>query len=146
MQTYHHPALQPAAPSILVTPHFIREATSYDDYSEEPLPPILAPVGVALDGGAEDKKRRKKRVAKESVGQRSVTPALPLGESIKQHTSVPKGKKGEEVETPSPKKGSRLIIKKIRSEERNGGIGKDDEEDITRVFSLLLSVLQGIER
>lgn len=147
MQAYHHPSLHPAAPSVIVTPHFIREATSFDEYAEEPLP-TLAPVGVAL--GGEEKKRRKRKAAPKENNQRSVTPALPLGESIKQHTSIPRSKRvkeglnDEESETPSPLKGSRLVIKKMRSHELLGrDDGKDDveEEEITRKSLLVREVI-----
>ena len=125
MQAYHHPSLQPTAPSVLVTPQFIRDAVSFE--TTEPVP-VIVPV---KDKENDDKPRRKKKTTNKE-GARSVTHALPLGESINQHTSAPRGKKGEK-ETPSPvKKGSRLVIKKIRSDDHLGVKG-GDEEDITRM-------------
>lgn len=39
MEAYHHPALALPAPSVIVTPHFVRAAAAYED----DLPPVPAP-------------------------------------------------------------------------------------------------------
>lgn len=103
MEAYHHPALQPEAPSVIITPHFVRAAASFD--VEEPLPAPPAQTHAAEDHTLakddrekEKEKRKSKRKAKRDDATsheprshfRSTTPAL--GESIKQHTSVSKPK------------------------------------------------------
>lgn len=147
MQAYHHPALQPVAPSVIVTPHFVREAAAFDE-EEEPLP-LLPSVPITLERlkdesakpvNGEKRKRKKKKDIKE--GSRAATPTA-LGESIKQHTSMPRiaapavsgrGDKDTDEITPSPtkKKGSRMMLKPLgRGDEENKG----DEEDPTRKCS-----------
>ena len=133
IEAYHHPSLRLAAPDVIITPHFVRAAASFDE--PEPLPAPLPPRSEAkvqaqalsqaeAQGHVQVERLKGKNKKKRDTavnGGRS-TP-LPLGESIKQHTA----KKGGD--TPSPKKGSKLVIKKIRSVEGLGG----DEEDPTRM-------------
>lgn len=112
MQAYHHPALLPTAPTVIITPHFVRAAASFD-YSEETMPP---PAKVEDGEKNKRKSRNQKKTAKEQP--RASTPTA-LGESIKQHTSVskPKAEKRDGVKgmkgemTPSPRK-ERLVIRK----------------------------------
>lgn len=112
MQAYHHPALQPAAQEVIITPHFVRAATN-PDIEDEPLPPI--PYDQArphsqhqkgtvphAQGQGEEGKRKKIKVkntkdrntvhSQQILGPRSATPTA-LGESIKQHTSAAKPKR-----------------------------------------------------
>lgn len=113
IQAYHHPALQPSAPSVIITPHFVRAAASFD-IEDEPKPPLAQKADTEKKG---KKCRNKKKDAKDQ--SRASTPTA-LGESIKQHTSVsrPKARQREglqgvqwEERTPSPKKDSKLVIK-----------------------------------
>lgn len=118
MQAYHHPALQPKAPNVIITPHFVRAAASFD-VEEEPLPPPPAQTYVVAEdhqiqakGDTEkekEKEKKEKRKFKRKTKRdqsatshdpppshpplhvRATTPAL--GESIKQHTSVTKLKR-----------------------------------------------------
>lgn len=131
MQAYHHPALQPAAPAVIITPHFVRAATNVE---EEPLPPI------PYNDVEPQVPKKKVRVKKDAVRPRSATPTA-LGESIKQHTSAGKPKrkakgKGKEdvepVEASPEKKGSKLVIKNHR--EHRYSETKVEEEDPTRTF------------
>lgn len=62
MEAYHHPSLRLTAPDVIITPHFVRAAASFD--APEPVP--VKPKKKAPSGRS--------------------TP-LPLGESIKQHTA-----------------------------------------------------------
>jgi hypothetical protein len=146
MQAYHHPALQPVAPSVVITPHFVRAAASFE--MDEVMSAIPASHNDQAQNAksqgdgrkekdAEKKRRKKKRETKEPA--RAATPAL--GESIKQHTSVPrkavakveKVQRGqEESQTPSPKKGSKVIIKKAGLLGDEDGENKGVEEDPTR--------------
>lgn len=82
MQAYHHRALQPAAPSVVITPHFVRTALDFDD--EEPI--AAMPNNVRENKEAEKKSRRNKKKDAENV--RANTPTA-LGESIKQHHLLP---------------------------------------------------------
>jgi protein-serine/threonine kinase len=70
LQTYHHPALQPQAPSIITTPHFVRTAASFIE--DEPLPgPLRAKAREAEKKAAADAKRKprsKKREPKPEIG------------------------------------------------------------------------------
>jgi protein-serine/threonine kinase len=135
MQAYHHPALQLPAPTVIITPHFVRAATTFDEDEQPPIPYIehQAP-------GALPKKKKKTQKTKEP-GPRSATPTA-LGESIRQHTSTVKPVavkakgKGKEREE-SPKKGSKLVIKNTR--EQRYSDKRAIEEDITR--KLFLSAL-----
>lgn len=116
MEAYHHPALQPKAPNVIITPHFVRAAASFD-VEEEPLPnPPAQTYFVAEDhhiqakGDTEKEKENEKKEKRKSKRKtkrdqsatshelppshlhvRAMTPAL--GESIKQHTSVSKPKR-----------------------------------------------------
>jgi hypothetical protein len=156
MQSYHHPALQPLAPSVIITPHFVRAAASFD-FAEDAAPPIpAAQVGETRDtsksGKNDEKKTRKKKKdarARErdrdvqAQPARAATPAL--GESIKQHTSVPRkvaqagkgkdagvGGDGRIESSPSPRKQSKLVIKKShRTEDIEN---KAIEQDPTREY------------
>ena len=142
MQAYHHRALQPSSPSIIITPHFVRAAAQMED--EEPLPPPPALVPAMASQVRHDKAKvvaeaKKKRKAKEAQ-PRAATPTA-LGESIKQHTSVGKPRPrhsadaksagGKENATPSPQK-NRLVIKKTREEMENDARLKSMHDDPTR--------------
>jgi hypothetical protein len=83
LQVYHHPALQPEIPSEVVTPHFVREAATYDAPTQ-PLPPIPTPPKQK-----EKEKAVKRKTKKREDGIRASTPTA-LGESIRQHTSIGK--------------------------------------------------------
>ncbi|KAK4689689.1 hypothetical protein P7C73_g420, partial [Tremellales sp. Uapishka_1] len=130
MQAYHHPALQLPAQSEVITPHFVRQAASFD--IEEPVP-VVVRQHVEKNG---EKKKRKPRKKEEQP--RASTPTA-LGESIKQHTSVGKpkahkreaGVKGAEhiEELPSPTK-TKLVIKKSR-DDLHEVENKNEEEDPT---------------
>jgi len=107
MQAYHHPSLQPTDSNVIVTPHFVRAAAQYVS-----PPPVPKETTAAND----ERKRRAKKTDKSNKENRAPTPAL--GESIRQHTSMPmlreeakkdKGKQKQE-RTPSPKKKS-IVIK-----------------------------------
>ncbi|WRT68102.1 uncharacterized protein IL334_005077 [Kwoniella shivajii] len=134
MQAYHHPALQPSAPSVVVTPNFVKAATlEYSDYTEPvPAPPAEYMEAVEAAKAAAAIEKKKKRKTKKDQAQRhshrAATPAL--GESIKQHTSVSKPKRTdqhaedkENTDVVLEKSFSRLVIRK-REEDI-----KDDEED-----------------
>ncbi|WVQ73507.1 hypothetical protein IAR50_003079 [Cryptococcus sp. DSM 104548] len=137
MDVYHDESLQPSAPSVIITPHFVRQAANFE---EEPLPAPPAEVVATArrDDEKKEKRKSKKKVkltqASKEAHARSVTPAL--GESIKQHTSVSKsrrevsdGKENEHVLVEAEKKQSKLVIKKLRVEEYKDD--KNDEEDPT---------------
>ncbi|ODN74147.1 hypothetical protein L202_07598 [Cryptococcus amylolentus CBS 6039] len=137
MDAYHDEALQPSAPSVIVTPHFVRQAANFE---EEPLPapPAEVVAKVKRDDEKKEKRKSKKKVkptqASKEAHSRSVTPAL--GESIKQHTSISKprrevsgGKENERVHVEVEKKQSKLVIKKLRDEEYKDD--KNVEEDPT---------------
>lgn len=144
MQAYHHPALQPAAPAVIITPHFVRAATNPED---EPLPPIPYHEHQVPELQVQPKKKIKSKSKKAAtaagdgaVRPRSATPTA-LGESIKQHTSAgkPKRKTGgkgkgkedaEPIEASPEKKGSKLVIKNHR--EHRYSDNKVEEEDPTR--------------
>lgn len=156
MQSYHHPALQPVAPSVIITPHFVRAAASFD-FGEDAAPPVpAAQVNDTKDtsktGKNDEKKTRKKKKdarvrERDTQAQpaRAATPAL--GESIKQHTIVPRkaaqagkgkdagagaGGDGGIESSPSPKKQSKLVIKKShRTEDIEN---KAIEQDPTREY------------
>ncbi|WWC88336.1 uncharacterized protein L201_003246 [Kwoniella dendrophila CBS 6074] len=153
MQAYHHPALQPSAPSVIITPHFVRAAASFDEFNEEPIPnpPIEYAEAVeatkASTGAVEKKKKRK--VKKDGQhhhhhhhhshkdkdhSHKAATQAL--GESIKQHTSISKAKNPhrdlgddkENVDHAAERSIGKLIIRKREEEMKE----KDDEgEDPT---------------
>jgi hypothetical protein len=127
MQAYHHPSLALAAPTAIHTPQFVRAAQGLE---EETFVPVNLPLPAPRYGQEESAKKKKPTKKKERKAVkdqiRTVTPAL--GESIKQHVSVPKPKpavKGHQGEgdkengaehikieiTPSPKKKSLVIIK-----------------------------------
>ncbi|RXK36260.1 CAMK/CAMKL protein kinase [Tremella mesenterica] len=126
MQAYHHHALQPSSPSIIVTPHFVRMAATFDD---EPLP---APSKQDITTVARHEKSKsvadakKKRKTKEAP--RAATP-IPLGESIKQHANLTKGRsqnlqEGKEnmyngdSQTPSPQKNRLKQRRELGEDER----------------------------
>ena len=129
MQAYHHPALQPSAPNVILTPHFVRAAASFDEV--EPMPP---PHKDGKKSGEAKKRRTKKKDGKENQPRASTPTAL--GESIKQHTSVskPKAVKSEgvrgvmEERTPSPKSSGKMVIKKTTRREEFLGEGREDKE------------------
>ncbi|OCF43528.1 CAMK/CAMKL protein kinase [Kwoniella heveanensis CBS 569] len=144
MQAYHHPALIPAAPSVIITPHFVRAAASFDEY-QEPIPQQRAHHAQSAAGAVGKSptlpEKRKKRKAKKDVNakditrhsHRSVTPAL--GESIKQHTSV--GKPSRHTDDKEDKENrdsyralaaSKLVIKSRQQDDR---YDKCEEEDPT---------------
>ena len=133
MQAYHHPSLQPRSTEVIITPHFVRAAASLD-FEEHPIP-LPAPTHREDQRNAHDKKKKyKKRNNNKNTraSSRAATPAL--GESIKQHTSVPfkamvdhNGKAGAD-KTPSPKK---PVIRKSKDDL----LAKPpvrDQEDTTR--------------
>ncbi|WVQ96253.1 hypothetical protein IAU59_003357 [Kwoniella sp. CBS 9459] len=145
MQAYHHPALRIAAPSVIVTPHFVRAAASFDEYQEQlPQPPAeYAQASATVANGkplASNEKRKKRRPKKDANAKdatkhshRSVTPAL--GESIKQHTSVGKprpdksGKEDKENrDSYRELVNSKLVIKSRQQDDRDD---KCEEEDPT---------------
>lgn len=136
MQAYHHPALQLPAPTVIITPHFVRAATTFDEDEQPPIPYHDQAQAQAL--GALPKKKKK---TQKVPGPRAATPTA-LGESIRQHTSTVKpvaikgkgkGKEKEKVEE-SPKKGSKLVIKNTR--EQRYSDKRAIEDDITRELSL----------
>lgn len=120
MEAYHHPALQPNAPNVIITPHFVRAAASFD-VEEEPLPPPPAQTYVVAEDHhiqakgdtAKEKEKKEKGKSKRKnkryqsatshgpppshphLHVRATTPAL--GESIKQHTSVSKPKRDRSI-------------------------------------------------
>nr|XP_019013084.1 CAMK/CAMKL protein kinase [Kwoniella pini CBS 10737]OCF51865.1 CAMK/CAMKL protein kinase [Kwoniella pini CBS 10737] len=137
MQAYHHPALQPEAPSVIITPHFVRAAATSEGYENEPIPAPPVEYTEAVTAANEKKKKRKVKKDGHNVhkekdatrhSHRATTPAL--GESIKQHTSIPKNyhaKGGDEDKENVDEKErlSKLIIRKRESEIKD----KDDEND-----------------
>lgn len=132
MQAYHHPALVPAELSVIITPHFVRAAASFD-VSDEPMPPTASHV----DEAKKDNKKRPTK--KENKPQpRAATPTA-LGESIKQHTSAPRvhagrvHKAGEHETMPSPTKGGKLVIRQTMTDNMLAEPKGDDEEDPTRM-------------
>lgn len=136
MQAYHHTALLLSAPSVIITPHFVRMATSFDP-EDEPLPSV--PKKVSCE--KKEKKRHTKR--KEANRQSRASTPTALGESIKQHTSMSKlrpsireGIKGLHLPEaiPSPKRGQ-LVIKQTKDEQMSDG-GREDKENLdpTREF------------
>ena len=142
MQAYHHPALQPAAQEVIITPHFVRAAT-HPDLEDEPLPPIpydqaqaqSRPHSHQHQHGAvapvEEGKRKKIKVKKtkdrntvhsqQILGPRSATPTA-LGESIKQHTSAAKPKREKDKDNGKGK-GKDYMAKGIENEQENGSGG-----------------------
>ncbi|WVQ84397.1 hypothetical protein IAT38_006549 [Cryptococcus sp. DSM 104549] len=152
MDAYHHQALQPSAPSVIITPHFIRAAASFD-VVDEPVPApeeftqavAAANAKQSVGEPEKDKKRKTKRKVKKDAGQtvsaRASTPAL--GESIKQHTSAAKPKRAGEG--PGDKenaqvyvgaggdKGSKLVIKGKRNEEEREKDGEEEDPTPTKM-------------
>lgn len=107
MQAYHHPALHLGAPQVIITPHFVRAAQIVEDEEPMPIPAVPAAVGASLarppvqvQAGKKKmpikKKDTKPAAAAGPTGGRA-TPAL--GESIKQHTSVPRLRSVELLQT-----------------------------------------------
>lgn len=47
MQAYHHPALQAPAPSVIITPHFVRAAATFEP-EDEPLPVLPSERNVTV--------------------------------------------------------------------------------------------------
>jgi protein-serine/threonine kinase len=164
MQAYHHPALHLPAPAVVITPHFVRAATNFDEYEDENQLPIPmpydepAPSTTAVPKKKKATKSKSKPKAKEQPS-RSPTPTA-LGESIRQHTiaavvkpAATAGKvKGMQVDPEgedgggSPtKKGSKLVIKNNR--DREGRYSKNEkraiEEDITRKCFVFLICFGG---
>ncbi|WWD18784.1 hypothetical protein CI109_103239 [Kwoniella shandongensis] len=153
MDAYHHQALQPSAPSVIVTPHFVRAAASFDD-SEEPLPPpeeftqALAHANNATATTGDKEKKKKRKVKKDHNREpyhRTATPTA-LGESIKQHTSVSKAKK-EKLEKDEDdkenvavqehemvKKQSKLVIKMRVEDEKDDKNGEQEDPTPTKVL------------
>lgn len=152
MQAYHHPALQLPAPAVVITPHFVRAATNFDEYEEENQLPIPMPYDEPSTTVPKKKKAltSKSKTKTKDQPSRSATPTA-LGESIRQHTTTAKpattggGQAGPKVkgmdlgagegdaESPT-KKASKLVIKNHR--EREGRYSKNEKraikEDITR--------------
>ncbi|WVF68723.1 hypothetical protein IAT40_003495 [Kwoniella sp. CBS 6097] len=145
IQAYHHPALQPEAPSVIITPHFVRAAATFEEYQDPvPQPPAeyaqaatAAGVGRASAGTEKRKKRKAKKDANGNDltrhSHRSVTPAL--GESIKQHTSVGKPRRNKEGQDDKENResyqelaASKLVIKSRQPDDRDD---KCEEEDPT---------------
>ena len=147
MQAYHHPSLALAAPTAIQTPQFVRAAQGLE---EESFIPVDLPLPAPRYGPEESAKKKKptkkkeKKPAKEQA--RSVTPAL--GESIKQHTSMSKPKRGGKEHkgerdkenggdhirieiTPSPKKKSLVVIKSTEGLLAQA-IKRNMEDDATR--------------
>lgn len=103
MGAYHHPALHVSASSVIITPHFVRAAASFDFSESIPVPSTVAAtttVTVQTSGNNEREggNKKKKHTKRREVGNkdnrpppRAATPTA-LGESIKQHTSVPRAK------------------------------------------------------
>nr|XP_018262002.1 CAMK/CAMKL protein kinase [Kwoniella dejecticola CBS 10117]OBR84160.1 CAMK/CAMKL protein kinase [Kwoniella dejecticola CBS 10117] len=143
MQAYYHAALKPQAPSVLITPEFIRAAASFDGYDRKTVPLPTAPPAVyteavaAVKAGDEKKKKRKTKKDghhthrdKDTTrhSHRATTPAL--GESIKQHTIVSHtyhAKDGEEDKENIDEKEQlrKLVLRKRESEIKD----KEDEND-----------------
>ncbi|WVR06634.1 hypothetical protein IAU60_003666 [Kwoniella sp. DSM 27419] len=125
---YHHPALQPPAPDVIITPQFVREALSFDHYGQRvTVPATLTPAKV--------ERVMKRKVRKEAQKPLKYnTPAL--GESIKQHTAVSKSRletanlvdkenrDGLEREIAN----SKLIIKQRQKADK---VNRRNEQDIT---------------
>nr|XP_019003885.1 CAMK/CAMKL protein kinase [Kwoniella mangroviensis CBS 8507]OCF67346.1 CAMK/CAMKL protein kinase [Kwoniella mangroviensis CBS 8507] len=146
MQAYHHPALQPAPPSVIITPHFVRAAASFDGYDQEPIP-VPSEYTEAL-AAAKTEKKKKRKTKKEGTthhhhkdkdttrhSHRATTPAL--GESIKQHTSISKAtthNKGdraddkENVNVDAERALNKLVIRKREEEIKDK---EDDNDDPT---------------
>jgi protein-serine/threonine kinase len=126
MQAYHHPSLQPTDSNIVLTPHFVRAAAEY-------ISPPLVPDGTTAIN--DERKRRAKKTDKSNKENRAPTPAL--GESIRQHTSMPmlraeaKKDKGKQKEgkIPSPRKKSIVIKSNQKLLERSV---RGQDEDPTR--------------
>ncbi|WVQ65424.1 uncharacterized protein L199_003600 [Kwoniella botswanensis] len=146
VQAYHHPALQPAPPSVIITPHFVRAAASFDGYDQAPIP-VPSEYTEAL-AAAKTEKKKKRKAKKEGDthrhhkdkdttrhSHRATTPAL--GESIKQHTSISKAKthnKGdraddkENVNVDAQRALNKLVIRKREEEIKDK---EDDNDDPT---------------
>ena len=149
MQAYHHPALQPSAPNVIITPHFVRAAADFED--EEPVPsvpvmempvPVPTPPKAPAPADAEKKRRKAKKRDNNKDNRppsRNATPAL--GESIRQHTSMPRIPKSKEAKTdlnkmaqnvtPSPHKRAAVIVKR---DDKLLAQPERDEEDNTRAY------------
>ena len=143
-QAYHHPALRPSAPSVIITPHFVRAATTFD-YQDEPLPSLPAQDAASKFDSNNDKKSIKK--TKSMKFQPQVSTPTALGESIKQHTTVFKPTASDkavkamrrDAGTPSPQKVDKLVIRHTRDEIVLDYQGEDKEnEDPTRRSSCKL--------
>jgi hypothetical protein len=126
----------------MVTPHFIRDATNFEEDEQPPIP--YNDHQTASAANLPKKKKAAKATKPREAGPRSATPTA-LGESIRQHTSnvkpVVKVKakgnenikgKTKEVEDGdgSPKKSSKLVIKNTR--EQRYSDKRAIEDDITR--------------
>lgn len=98
MQAYHHPALQLPSPAAVITPHFVRAATNFNEQEHEydnypiPMPYDEDPtITTTKSGPAKQKNTKTKSKSKKAKDQgqwhppRSATPTA-LGESIRQHT------------------------------------------------------------
>lgn len=151
MQAYHHPALQLSAPTVIITPHFVRAAQTIDD--EEPIPsrPSSGRLATAAAGALKEAKKKRQVKKKESklglAGSGAGTKGTPaLGESIKQHTSMPRlkgaaqgqaqthGAEGEKAKswkvegmTPSPKK--EQVVIRSQSQARLGDSGDKENSE-----------------
>jgi len=124
MQAYHHPALQPDADPIL-TPHFVRAAAEY-------IPP--PPLPQKRTAVSDERNRRAKKKEKSNKENRAPTPAL--GESIRQHTSMPmlraevKNDKGKQKQKPTASPKKKDIV--IKSNQKLLAEAKGKDEDPTR--------------
>jgi hypothetical protein len=152
MQAYHHPSLALAAPTAIDTPPFVRAAQGRDTDSFVPVDLPLPVPRCAQEVSSVKKKQPAKKKDRKPLREhvRAATPAL--GESIKQHTSMPKPKRalqehngqgdkenwGEKIRmeiTPSPKKKSLVVIKSNEGLLAQS-IQHKREDDVTRKSSL----------
>lgn len=140
IQAYHHPALRPTSPGMLITPHFVRAAASMEFEGE----PVYLPMPSA-HGRPADKKTKKKQAAKKKAGAkggkenrpstRAATPAL--GESIKQHTSLPRfklplGEHGDgNAVDPMPSPNRKVVV---NSKGLLPQPARKQDEDTTRMY------------
>ncbi|ORY31808.1 hypothetical protein BCR39DRAFT_80876 [Naematelia encephala] len=128
MQAYHHPSLQPTTPNVIITPHFVRAAASFEE-SDEPPVPNVPPAPPKKDQVLDEGKKKRRTKTREHQPVRTTTPTA-LGESIKQHTSVPRAKleqhgKGAENAMPSPQQ---VIARSKKAEDMP--LIKDGKEDM----------------
>ncbi|KAK8858890.1 hypothetical protein IAR55_003121 [Kwoniella newhampshirensis] len=161
MQAYHHSALQPSAPSVIVTPHFVRAAASFE-LSDEPVPhpPEEWNQASSTVGGGktevvppEKEKKKKHKVKKDGTSHkepyyRAATPTA-LGESIKQHTSGNKPNKEEKEKSAEhkenvgiktvegTKKQSKLIIKTRADAEKDDKAVEQEDPTLTKATKML---------